>query len=559
MSNSFNPYQSWLGIAGHQPANLYELIGVPSFTSEPPVLADAIDERIALVTPHMQGPYAALAKQVLQELQQAKSTLLVGASRREYEQKLRQAAAAPMMAQPAPVQAQPMMAQAMSGQPMMAAPVMPGMPQAMGAPYAGQPMMAPGAMGQPMMAQPMPMGGMPQGMNPMMAQPMAPGYAAQPAYGIPFGQATDPGFNANSASAVRSDYRRQRKSGNQMAMLVLGVALLAFAGVMLFVYRGKILPKPAQQQTAVPVVPPLVESGPRRPNLGRLTNTPNPPPRSNGESALGTPDPSFMPAPTTPKGKVDSIISDLDKAKKTPGTQTAKEMFSTSTKLPPPSNSKNKTEPTVVAKTEPEMKPETKPEPKPAPPAPDATPEKPMKKADQKELVAVKQKLTAAKQALVTHNVREAETQIDLATFEASAPDTTAMVEQMQAMIAAHRNFWNAVIDGAKTCMAKDELKQGDTVVATVVEATADKIVVRAENKNVSVMHADIGKLPAAAARVLAEKALGVGTPAAALAVGAFLAVDPKGDKAEARTLLEQAGAEGAMVAKWLAENEAAK
>ena len=561
MSNSFNPYQSWLGLSGPQPANLYELIGVPSFTGEPPLLAEAIEERMARVTPHLQGPQAALAKQLMQELQQAKSTLLVGASRREYEQKLRQASAA-----------QPMMAQA---QPMMAAPVMPGMPQAMAAPYAAQPMMAQGVMGQPMMAQPamaqpmmaqpVPMAGMPQGMHPgmnpaMMAQPMPPGYAPQPMYGMPAGQAMDPGFNSNSASAVRSDYRRQRKSGNQAAMLVLGVALLAFIGVMGFVFRGKFLPKPAQQQAALPVVPPLVESGPRRPDFSKLAGTPKspapPPARPNGDSILGTPDPSFMPAPTTTKGKVDSIISDLDKAKKTAGTQTAKEMFSTSVPLTPPSNTKTTTEPTAAAKTEPEPKPTT---PAPTTPAPSTTPDKPEKKADQKELVAVKQKLAAAKQALVTHNVREAETQIDLATFEASAPDTTRMVEQMQAVIAAHRNFWGAVLDGAKTCMAKDELKQGDTVVATVVESTADKIVVRADNRNVTVLHADIGKLPAAAARVLAEKALGAGSPAAALAVGAFLAVDPKGDKAEARTLLEQSGPEGAAVAQWLAASEAAK
>ncbi|HEX4148888.1 MAG TPA: hypothetical protein VHY20_07870, partial [Pirellulales bacterium] len=82
-----------------------------------------------------------------------------------------------------------------------------------------------------------------------------------------------------------------------------------------------------------------------------------------------------------------------------------------------------------------------------------------------------------------------------------------------------------------------------------VIDATAEHLSVRADGK---VADYKIEKLPTPMAIFLARQWLRKGDPASNVVMGAFLSVDPKGDRNRARKLLEDAAAQGSEVAKKL-------
>ncbi len=56
MSDSFDPYHRWLGIAPrHQPADYYRLLGIDRFEADPEVIADAAERQIAHVRRYQLG------------------------------------------------------------------------------------------------------------------------------------------------------------------------------------------------------------------------------------------------------------------------------------------------------------------------------------------------------------------------------------------------------------------------------------------------------------------------------------------------------------------------
>ena len=66
MVEKFDPYHRWLGIApDEQPADLYRLLGLRRFESDPEVIRDGAERQIAHVRRYDLGQYAELAHPIL--------------------------------------------------------------------------------------------------------------------------------------------------------------------------------------------------------------------------------------------------------------------------------------------------------------------------------------------------------------------------------------------------------------------------------------------------------------------------------------------------------------
>ena len=88
----------------------------------------------------------------------------------------------------------------------------------------------------------------------------------------------------------------------------------------------------------------------------------------------------------------------------------------------------------------------------------------------------------------------------------------------------------------------------------SVVEASAEKIVVRVAGRN---REYETSKMPAKLAMTLAARWLNEDNPVSPAVLGAFQAVDPKGDRQQARLLFQQARAGGINVDGLLEELDA--
>jgi hypothetical protein len=90
MSETFDPYYKWLGIPpGEQPPNLYRLLGVNRFESDPEVLESAAEQRINHLRTFQGGPHAEESQRLLNELASAKLRLLKPKRKFEYDNDLR--------------------------------------------------------------------------------------------------------------------------------------------------------------------------------------------------------------------------------------------------------------------------------------------------------------------------------------------------------------------------------------------------------------------------------------------------------------------------------------
>lgn len=86
----FDPYHKWLAIpANEQPPNYYRLLGVSLFESDPDVIANAADARMALVKTFQTGSHSAHSQRILNEISSAKLCLLTPRKKAEYDRQLR--------------------------------------------------------------------------------------------------------------------------------------------------------------------------------------------------------------------------------------------------------------------------------------------------------------------------------------------------------------------------------------------------------------------------------------------------------------------------------------
>ena len=100
---AFDPYWKWLGIPpAEQPPNLYRLLGVGLFESDPEVIANAADRQMVHVRSYQGGRHSDLSQKLLNELAAARVCLLDPAKKAAYDEQLRRQ----LHSQPAPEAAQ---------------------------------------------------------------------------------------------------------------------------------------------------------------------------------------------------------------------------------------------------------------------------------------------------------------------------------------------------------------------------------------------------------------------------------------------------------------------
>src|SRR5687768_10680796 len=86
MAETFNPYHRWLGLAeGQTTPTYYEVLGVPRSEHHADRIAQAADRAMTKVRSFRPGPQAALWAKLLDEIQQARTTLLDSQLRAEYD------------------------------------------------------------------------------------------------------------------------------------------------------------------------------------------------------------------------------------------------------------------------------------------------------------------------------------------------------------------------------------------------------------------------------------------------------------------------------------------
>ncbi len=89
--STFDPYHRWLGIPPkHQPPNHYRLLGLELFESDPEVIRDAVEQRMAHVRTYQLSQYVEISQRILNEIAAAKIALLDPARKTAYDARLRQ-------------------------------------------------------------------------------------------------------------------------------------------------------------------------------------------------------------------------------------------------------------------------------------------------------------------------------------------------------------------------------------------------------------------------------------------------------------------------------------
>ena len=144
--------------------------------------------------------------------------------------------------------------------------------------------------------------------------------------------------------------------------------------------------------------------------------------------------------------------------------------------------------------------------------------------------------MKAAWQALANRKLPEAKTEMDAAARQAKGTDEQKEAGRMKVLATCVERFWTAVDAELKRLAAGDELKLDGTI-AAVVQSDAKGITLHVEGKNQKYSRE---KLPTAWAQAIAEHRFD-DSPANKLFLGAFLAVEPAGDRQAARKLWESA------------------
>ncbi|HJT33975.1 MAG TPA: hypothetical protein VJ783_18160 [Pirellulales bacterium] len=584
MAGTFDPYREWLAItSGGESHNYYELLGVRPLESDIGKINEAFRRQSDRLAPHLSGAQAAMAQRLMTELTEARMTLLTPTTKRNYDQALaggrsamadQPMAAAPKSARwrgsPAPenddallpptaipasanASATPIQAAASGAAPLASGSSAPEHPQAVQATaypmsqavawpataaptYPGWHGTNPGVAGQapPYGGYAVPAAGYPAAVPGYSAQPYpADGYAAQagpqgyPPQGYPpHGHAAQtpyvaaPTALAEAAPQVSTfsaaSYRAGRRRRSSSAPLVAGVLLAALAilgGVYWKVKSDRtVAANPAPRDAA----PEIKKSPPR------TTTPPKPMPAAPRKTEATAPSPKVVPTPPEPEKKPE-----LPKAE-----------------TPQPEM------PTVAAppKPVPETTAKSESPPKPDVPAPDA-------RASAEEAAAVSRALRAARAALAVRDTALAQEQVDQATLEATAPDTLAQVERLELLTRYAEGFWEAARGTLGKLQVAEEIKIDDEV-ASVVEVSQDGLTLRVGGRN---REYTMTTLPTKIALYLARRWLAPDDPGSDVAVAAFLMTDPKGDRQEARRLLQSAAARGIDVKPLLAELDAEK
>ena len=107
----FDAYYKWLGIPpSDQPPNFYRLLGVVLYESDPDVIEAAADQRMAHIRTYQTGKHGAASQKILNELAEARLTLLNPTKKAGYDASLRSQTPSQALSEPPDISVAPSLA-----------------------------------------------------------------------------------------------------------------------------------------------------------------------------------------------------------------------------------------------------------------------------------------------------------------------------------------------------------------------------------------------------------------------------------------------------------------
>jgi hypothetical protein len=560
MPGEFNPYREWLGFDGPAPPNHYQLLGLANFEADPERIWAAIHARRALLVGQQYGAYPEAAVRILAEVDAAERCLLNPARKEEYDAHLKSAGPQAPMAAPAGPQtfstpvdapvaasAEPPRRQTVWGYdsdaPVAAPAPAPMRPEDFLPPpaNAGGYAPAPAPYGsQPPLATPAPMGsgyGAPAAPWPP-SQPVDPYLAAPPLAEVPMAPLAQPAWEDDFPLA------QPLAAPGYGAPLAAEAPAIPMAAIPAAAPAGHWSNAPVGQ--AVPAAVPLDDDfggefgGPTvmaRPKLGSrerpsallmvgaplagivaigllflfLTDR-GPFSSSSGRHVATGPE-------TLDPPKVSHQIEKPHEVNPQPENDPTKNK-----PIPPPESKKQSTEPM----------PEMAPEPKVAlGPKKEVSSDPP--KTETNELIAAA--LMSARYLAAHRDLAKAKEMIALAQRNDRAGAHSKQISPVVALVHYVDQFWKAVKDQCKDLPAGSSVTIQNITVG-VVEAGPDYIILRRAGVNERHVFAE---MKSGLAYGLAELYLKKGDAVSHIVLGAFLAVNPTSDRAQARQQWETA------------------
>jgi len=215
---------------------------------------------------------------------------------------------------------------------------------------------------------------------------------------------------------------------------------------------------------------------------------------------------------------------------------------------PRPKPKSKPSDPDAKEQSKPESPPKGKEESDPQP-QPKANGEKPQPAEDAAKRAAFKKAVSNVRFLMSDRDLAAARAQLKTAEANAQSQADQDQVARLDALLQNLTAFWNEVRKAVAGLQPGTEL-MGRNSQAIVVETSREELVVRSEGQ---VHRMSIQKLPTwLVLAVVAE--IDTNAPSAKLLLGAFLAVEPGGDRARARQLWQEAARGGIDVSNLLPE-----
>lgn len=155
------------------------------------------------------------------------------------------------------------------------------------------------------------------------------------------------------------------------------------------------------------------------------------------------------------------------------------------------------------------------------------------------------------REAMSEHHLPRARSHLGQAGRDAQTDDDRALVERLGTMLDYLDEFWVGARKAIANLKSGDEFAVKNTVIV-IVEVGENEVVVRAVGENRSY---PLDDLPSRMLMAVAEKWF-ADSPSSKVLIGAYLAVDPKGDPARARQLWQEASGKGIDLDPLMAELE---
>jgi len=159
--------------------------------------------------------------------------------------------------------------------------------------------------------------------------------------------------------------------------------------------------------------------------------------------------------------------------------------------------------------------------------------------------------LAAARAAMARHDFAAARRHVDAAAALAQDPSEEAAVARARLLLSNLQEFWKGIAQVVAGLTVAQEISAGPTQYI-VVAVTRGKLTLRSEGSSRTY---DLRNLPRPVVEALARSGFAP-HPSSKVLLGTYLALDPRGDRREARKLWEEARQQGEDVDALLAELE---